>query len=89
MIFPIFYATVSQEPNVNFSVDGNTLLWALLSGMVVIIGFFIVRYLNKNDEAFHELEGKVDRGFEKFDERMDSFERNQIRIMVKLGIDEE
>jgi hypothetical protein len=89
MIYPIFYATLNQEPNVNFTVDGNTLLWSLICGVFFILGFFIVRYINKNEDAFKELEMKVDKGFEKFDERMDKLDRNQIRIMVKLGIDEE
>lgn len=90
MLFPnVLYFITRQETSPSFSIDGGALLWGLLSGMVIVIGFFIVRYLNNNDRALHDLEGKVDRGFERFDERLDSFERNQIRIMVKLGVDED
>lgn len=90
MLFPnVLYFITRQETSLSFSIDGGALLWGLLSGMVIVIGFFIVRYLNNNDRALHDLEGKVDRGFERFDERLDSFERNQIRIMVKLGVDED
>lgn len=91
MLFPnvLYFITGQQDSSVSLTVDGSTLLWGLLSGLVIIVGFFIVRYLNNSDRALHDLEGKVDRGFERFDERLDSFERNQIRIMVKLGVDDD
>ena len=88
MLFPIYFLMGQQDSNVSLTVDGSTLLWGLISMLVVVIGFFIVRYLNNTDKALHELEWKVDRGFERFDNRLDNFERNQVRIMVKLGIDD-
>lgn len=76
MILPIFYGILSDEPSISLEVDANTLLWAILTGMIVIIAWFIRTYMDKTSRAI-----------ERLDERVDSLEVGQAKILTHLHID--
>lgn len=84
---PIFFYLLNESPGVSLEVDANTLLWAILTGLVVIVGALFTRHLNSQDKNYEKLEAKVDRVFERMDERIDHLEVGQAKIMAHLGID--
>jgi uncharacterized membrane-anchored protein YhcB (DUF1043 family) len=84
MIFPISIFAIVAETQ---PADVNSLLWWVVPGLFLIIGFMIVRYMNNIDRHYEKLEAKVDSKFEQFDSRMDSIEKSQVKILTKLGID--
>lgn len=76
MIVPALYTILSEATNVSLKIDANTLLWAILTGMVVIIGFFIRNYMDRTQSAI-----------ERLDERVDKLEVGQAKILTHLNID--
>lgn len=77
------FTMLREEPNVNLNVDANTLLWAILTGLVVVVGFFITSYMRTQATNFDKIEHKVDH----LDQRMDKMEVSQAKILIKLGIE--
>lgn len=73
MILPLFYAILSENTNVSLEVDANTLLWAVLTGMVLIIGFFVKNFMDRTS-----------RSIERLDERVDKLEVGQAEILAYL-----
>ncbi len=85
-MLPINVFAILAEGGTVSQGDVSTFLWSVLSGLLLIIGFLIVRYMNSIDRHYEKLEEKVDAKFEQFDNRMDKMEISQAKILHHLGI---